>query len=151
AVLLRPLPYPEPVSLVRIGHDQTLNAVTVPELLYWKEHTSAFASSAGYRGAGDRSFTYESHQEWAETMLISADYFRTLGIAPNLGREFNSDEVRQGGPPAAILSNALWRRACGADPAILGRVIRLDDRPFTVIGVASADLWVPERVDVWLP
>jgi putative ABC transport system permease protein len=151
AVLLRPLPYPEPDRLVRVGHEQTLNAVTVRELLFWKEHTSGFASSAGYRGGGDRSLIYGTHQEWVRTMVVTSDFFRTLAVQPSMGREFDSDETRLGGPAAAIISEPLWRRACGSDPAILGRAIRLDDRSFTVIGVAPADFWFPQKVDVWLP
>jgi len=151
AVLLRPLPYPEPDRLVRVGHDQTLGAVTVRELLYWKQHTGAFVSSAGYRGGGDRSLTYGSRQEWVRTQVITSDYFRTLGLPLALGREFDADETREGGPAAVLLSHALWERACGSNPGILGQVIRLEDRSFTVIGVAAANLWLPERADAWLP
>jgi putative ABC transport system permease protein len=151
AVLLRPLPYPEPGRLLRVGHDQTLGAVTVRELLYWKEHTSGFGSAAGYRGGGDRSLLYGAHQEWVRTMVVTTDFFRALDVTPAIGREFNADETREGGPLVAIVSDALWRRALGGDPAILGRAIRLDDRSFTVIGVAPANFWFPDKADVWLP
>jgi putative ABC transport system permease protein len=151
AVLLRPLPYPEPDRLLRVGHEETLNPVTVRELMYWKEHTGAFASAAGYRGGGDRNLAYGAHQEWVRTTVITSDFFRTLAVQPLMGREFDADETRQGGPAAVILSEPLWRRACGSDPSILSRVIRLDDQSFTVIGVAPADFWFPQKTDVWLP
>jgi putative ABC transport system permease protein len=150
AVLLRPLPYAQPDRLLRVGHEETLGAVTVRELQYWKEHTSGFAIAAGYRGGGDRNLIYGSHQEWVRTMLATSDFFRTLGVQPAMGREFNADETREGGPAAAIVSHAVWQRA-GGDAAILGQIIRLDDQSFTVIGVAPENFWFPDKADVWLP
>jgi putative ABC transport system permease protein len=151
AVLLRALPYPEPERLLRVCHPESFSAITVRELLYWKEHTTGFGSSAGYRGGGDPSFTYDAHQEWVRAMVITTDFFRTLGIPLAMGREFDANETRQGGPSAAILSEALWRRACGGDREILGHTIRLDDRSFTVIGLAPANFWFPDKADIWVP
>src|SRR5215472_16201230 len=64
AVLLRPLPYPEPKELVMVTQQSLQPGVTLPEFVFWKEHTGAFASAAGYRGSGDRSFVSGARQEW---------------------------------------------------------------------------------------
>jgi putative ABC transport system permease protein len=149
AVLLRPLPYPDPAQLVFLQENSN-GAVSVPELLYWKQHTGGFASSAGYRGGGDRFLVYHGHQEWIRTMVVTADFFRTLGIVPALGREFDARETVAGGPQAVVLSDALWRR-CGGDPSILGQTLRLDEGSFTVVGIAPAGFWFPSRTDAFVP
>ncbi|HJZ94965.1 MAG TPA: ABC transporter permease [Candidatus Solibacter sp.] len=149
AVLLRPLPYPDPAQLVYLQENSN-GAVSVPELLYWKQHTSGFASSAGYRGGGDRFLALNGHQEWIRTMTVTADFFRTLGIVPALGREFDGRETVAGGAQAVVLSDALWRR-CGGDSSILGQTLRLDEGSFTVVGVAPAGFWFPQRADAFVP
>jgi putative ABC transport system permease protein len=151
AVLLRPLPYPEPGRLAIVGQQGSHGAVSLPELTFWKEHTRAFQSAAGYRGSGDRSLVSGAHQEWITTMIVTADFFRTLGVPLQLGREFDASELRVGGPAAVLLTDALWRRACGADPAIVGQTVRLDDASFTVAGVLPRDFWFPQAADAILP
>src|SRR5437867_3493228 len=96
AVLLRSLPYPEPDRLVRVARQVTQGAVTIPEYEYWKEHSTAFESVAGYRGGGDRELVSRAGHEWIKAMRVTADFFRTLGTAPVFGREFNSEETRSG-------------------------------------------------------
>ena len=92
---------------------------------------------------------------------VSVDYFRTLGTAPLLGRDFQTSDDRYRGPNVAILSDRLWRRRFGADRAIVGKQVRLDDELFTVIGVmpasfenvlnTSAEIWAPLQYDPSLP
>ena len=69
---------------------------------------------------------------------VSAGYFRVLGIAPFMGREFTADEDRPNGPAVAVLSHGLWTRVFGADPAIVGAPIMLRGEPYTVVGVMPA-------------
>ncbi|MGE5246292.1 MAG: ABC transporter permease [Betaproteobacteria bacterium] len=85
--------------------------------------------------------------------LVSSNYFSVLGVGPQAGRLFADADDRHGPAYLAVLSDRLWRRRFGADPAIVGRAITLNGRPFTVVGVAPAgfqgtsllapDLWVP--------
>jgi len=145
AVLLRALPYPAPDRLVRVGHDAG-QAVSIPELTFWKEHTAGFASAAGFRGSGDRSFLYGARPEWVSTMVVTAYFFRTLGVAPALGREFDGQETQQGGPLAVILTDGLWHRSCNDAPDILGRTVRLDDTSYVVIGVLPRRPAAPDRL-----
>ena len=89
---------------------------------------------------------------------VSASYFRVFEITPALGRDFDDSDDRPSAPSVVILSDALWRRRFGADPAILGRQVTLDDNSATVIGVLpprvenvlapSADLWSPLQYDM---
>ena len=99
--------------------------------------------------------------ERLEGQLVSADYFRVLGVLPALGRNFVAADDQFQGPNNVILSNALWRRRFAGDPQIIGRKITLDNNPYTVIGVMPAsfenvlapatELWAPLQYNPALP
>ena len=107
------------------------------------------------------AMTSADRPERLEGQRVSADYFRTLGIAPILGRDFTSADDRFQGPNNVLLSDTLWRRHFSADPAIIGRQVRLNDTLFTVIGVmpptfqnmlaSDAELWAPLQYNPALP
>ena len=88
--------------------------------------------------------------------IITANYFPVLGVAPTLGRAFNADEEKPGGPRVAMLSDGFWRRRFGADPTILGHPVVINGLPFTVVGIAPRGFEGIEINDdaplaVWLP
>ena len=99
------------------------------------------------------AMTDENQPERLEGQQVSANYFRALGISPVLGRDFQASDDVLNGPKVVILSDRLWRRAFGADSAILGRQVKLDDNSYTVIGIMprtfenvlapSAEIWSP--------
>ncbi|HYL76958.1 MAG TPA: ABC transporter permease [Bryobacteraceae bacterium] len=151
AVLLRPLPYPEPNQLVLMVQQVSRNDVTMPEYEFWKEHSSSFASAAGERGTGDLSLAAGDKRVEITAMTVTADFFRTLGVHPALGREFDRKETRSGGPRAIVLTDGLWRRAFGADPEVLGRAVTLNDASFTVVGVLPRGFWYPQAADAFVP
>jgi len=150
AVLLRPLPYPQPDRLVRVGGYPEVKDVTMPEYEFWKEHVSSFESAAGERGVSDMNLTYAGRQQWVRTTIVTTDFFRTLGVQPALGREFASAETKPGGPRAIVLTNSLWRRL-GADQDVIGRTVTTADTSFTVVGVLPAGFWYPEATDAFVP
>ena len=91
-------------------------------------------------------------------LVVSGNYFQTLGTAPELGRFFGPAEDQRGGPPVVVLGDGLWRRRFGADPEVLGRQVVVNGKSLTVIGVAPAgfhghiagldfSLWVPLALD----
>jgi predicted permease len=82
--------------------------------------------------------------------VVTAGFFTTLGMDPMLGRTFRPEEGRPNGPSVVILSHALWRRAFGSRD-ITGQIIRLNDHPYTVIGVMQAGFGFPSQSDVWIP
>jgi putative ABC transport system permease protein len=92
---------------------------------------------------------------------VSAAYFRALGVSPSLGRDFDAADDRVNGPNVVILSDGLWRRRFGGEPAIVGQPIALNDATYTVVGVMpptfenvlapSAELWAPLQYDASLP
>jgi len=151
AVLLRPLPYPQARQLVRVGDSVENHDVTMTEYEFWKAHASAFASAAGHRGVADQLLAAGAKQEWIKSMKVTADFFRTLQIAPALGREFSAEETRAGGPQAMVLTDELWRRTFNGDPAVLGRAVVLDDASFIVVGVLPRAFWFPQAADAFVP
>lgn len=91
--------------------------------------------------------------ESIDTELVTVNYLSLLGVRPVLGRDFTAEEEQPGGPASVIISNRLWGRAFGGGPAALGRTLRLNGRPFTVVGVAPAVFHGRSTViaaDVWL-
>jgi len=162
-ILIDPLPYPQARQLMMLremgpsGGPRAVNFATFHGL---SERTRSFSSLAVMR-AWQPAMTSADRPERLEGQRVSADYFRTLGIAPILGRDFTADDDRFQGPNNVILSGTLWRRHFSADPAIVGRQVRLNDTLFTVIGVmpptfqnmlaSSAELWAPLQYNPALP
>ena len=150
AVMLRSLPYPDPGQLVLVGQ-KDVDAVTIPEYQFWNENSSVFTATAGHQGVADQALILGDRLEWTRTMRVTAGLFRTLGVNPALGRDFNADETRDGGPRAVVISDALWRRSFGADPDVVGRTVRLDDASYTVVAVLPRTFWFPTAADALVP
>jgi len=152
ATLLRPLPYPDSARLVQVVRPDGGDSVTMSELQFAKEHVSSFAASAGFRGPSDRGILRNEGVDWIKVMPVTADFFRTLGISPARGREFDADESRSGGPNAMVLTDALWQRSFHADPSVVGQSFRLENGDAsTVVGVLPPAFWLPQEADAFLP
>lgn len=153
AVLVRPLPYPHPSRLVVLGQksESKLFAVTVAEYGVVRQQNAVFASIGAYGDARERRLEWSGGQDWIQAMPVSANFLETLGTAPLIGRGFGEADMSPGGPPDVILDNAVWQRNFGADPGVLGRTVRLDGTPATVIGVLPSTFWWRHRVDVLVP
>ncbi len=160
AVLLKPLPYPEPSRLglvtttrraagaVETDHGQTGatwlairdRATTVDAAVY-----STWPAGANVTASGTASYVQQQK--------VATGFFKVLGVVPLMGREFTPEEDRPGGPPAVILSHALWRTMFSADPQAVGRTLTLRGEAATIVGVmppefrsgVEADLWTPIR------
>ena len=158
AVLLKPLPVPEPNRVVMIwgtllksGFDQM--PVSAADYLEWQKQARSFdAMSAAFAipefglnvsGAGD--------PERVSAALASKEFLPALGIKPIAGRNFLPEEDRPGGPPAVMVSHALWQRRFHSDPAAIGRILTIDGIPRTVVGVVPHELGEMVAADLWLP
>ena len=141
-VLLRSLPYREPNRLVRIFFNRPgvgLRDVTFskPELDDLRDRAGVFEEVSAI-GGGSANLTGAKQPERLEFVLIGFDYFRMLGATPQIGRLYGAQDVALGFSPNIVISDALWRRDFGADPNVLGRTIRFDGDPATIIGVLAA-------------
>ena len=154
-VLLRPLPYREPDRLVRIwevrprGNDR--NVVSVGNYLDWRDRARAFEVVGAYSGTYPMALTGDGDPLSVTVSRMTPSALAALGVEPQAGRLFSDDEGKDGAPPAALLSDALWRQRFGADPGIVGRAIVLSGEPFTVVGVMRPDFRFPAPdIETWI-
>jgi len=154
AILLRPLPYPEPDRLVEIGEktrqEARANVVAYPDFLDWQEQNKAFAEMAAYQLASF-NLTGADEPERVAGLRITANFFRTLGVKPALGRDFLAEEDQPGGSAVLLLSHRLWQRRFGADPAVIGQTVPLDGRGHVVVGVLPPRALAYEEADAFVP
>jgi putative ABC transport system permease protein len=162
AVVLQPLPYPEPSRLVLlVGNVQREGGVerrgaSRPDYADWRDQSRSFDAMAMYE---DDPFTLDTvdGSEQLRGEFVAQPYFELLGVRPILGRTFRpgEDEVPQR-DAVVVLSSGLWQRRFGGDPGIVGRAIRLNDRSYSVVGVLpewfrgitdEAELWVPFHME----
>ena len=161
ALLLRPLPYPDPHRLATMrvsgqgargefSRDAALDGATFLAIRDNAKLIDVAAQGPGGWGGGV-NMVAGTHAANVDQARVSAGYFRVLGVAPFIGREFSPDDDREGAAPVAILSHGLWARAFASDPAVVGRAIMLRGEPYIVTGVMPASFASGAAVDVWTP
>jgi predicted permease len=163
SVILHPLAYPEPERLVlvsetvpQLGSDEV--GVSVQEALDYQSRGQSFAQFATFEKGGF-NLTGTDRPMRVNAALVSSRVFSVLEVRPALGRMFTAEEDKSGAEHVAILSWSLWRNLYGGNPQVLGKIVKLNEVPYTVVGVmppsfqfpfdgnplsARADLWVPE-------
>jgi predicted permease len=139
AVLLRPLPFPEPDRLMRITFNEPglgLRDVpfSVPEFEDLRTRAGVFKDVSTI-GVASVNVTGTGHPERLEFVVSHPNYFSMLGATPQIGRLFGSQDFALGFAPVAVISDGLWHRSYGADPNVIGRTVRLDNDPYTIVGV----------------
>jgi putative ABC transport system permease protein len=150
AVLIRPLPYPDSDRIVSIagGGGEVIDVETVRAVL--EEPTHSFGALAAYEPDG-ANLTGGGEPERVKGSGVTSQFFQVIGVSPTLGREFSPGEFRDGSAGVVMIADGLWKRDFGADPAIIGRTIKLDDRSYVVIGVMPAGFAYPQDAEYWLP
>jgi predicted permease len=139
AVLLRSLPYRDPDRLVRIFFNEP--GVGLRDVRFSKPELDDLQTRAGVFEdvtpifEGSENLTGAGQPERVEGVNGSFSYFSMLGVIPQIGRLYGPQDFAPGFAPEAVISDGLWRRAYGADPNVLGRTIRIDNDPLTIIGV----------------
>ena len=156
AVIVRPLPYPDPDRLLVLYQEHQRADVgrtrAAPlDFLDWRARSRSFASMAAHVGTG---FTLTGGQEPELVIgqLVSVELFDVLGVRPQLGRAFRREEAAAGRDRVMLLSHALWQRRFGGDRSVVGRTVIANGQPFTVVGVMPPGFEYPERrYQLWLP
>jgi putative ABC transport system permease protein len=155
AVLLQPLPYPEPdrlTILTETDANQPQISVSFPDYVDWRRDNTVFEQLAISRRESFNLSGLEGRApEQISGGLVTANFFKVIGLTPQLGRVFSEEEDRVGGPLVAVISDRLWQRLFSRDPNVLGRVMNFGNQPYTVIGVMPAQMFSPRTVDVWFP
>jgi predicted permease len=154
-VLLAPLPYREPDRLVAFwgtAPEKQLPEVDYPPGLFLaiRARSQSFASMAAYETAGF-TITGTGEPVRIDAATVSLDFFRVFGTSPLLGRTFIAGEDTPDDNRVSVISYSLWQRTFGGDSGVIGRVIKLNGNPSTIVGVMPREFAVPERADLWVP
>jgi putative ABC transport system permease protein len=139
ALLLRELPYRDPERIVLLFEAPTANPAAIEEVspanfLDWKAQVRSFAFLTAAEPYGF-SYTSGDEAQMAPGMRVSSGFFETFGLAALHGRTFTPDEYAAGSNQVAVLSYGTWKERFGGDPGVVGRVVRLNGKPHTVVGV----------------
>jgi putative ABC transport system permease protein len=143
-ILIRPLPFRDPARLVWIANhtddtnDMSGKTVQVNYLLDYRKLNNSFEDLGAYMafyGPGDAKLIGDGQPERLTSVPVTQNFFPLLGVEPRLGRQFSAEECVWNGPRVAMLSDSLWRRRFGADPNIVGKALKFDRGPVTVVGV----------------
>ena len=154
SVFLKGLPFEESDRLhvltwqTRVGRRAN---VSYPELLQWRTRSTSFDDIAAtwpvtVNISDDRTLSEEARAAW-----ITANTFGLLRRQPMLGRDFEATDERPGAAAAVIIGERIWRSRYGGDPGVLGKSMRVDAVPATIVGVMPADMKFPENTGIWLP
>jgi putative ABC transport system permease protein len=158
AVLLKPLPYPQPSKLVSVTMAEPAegiptNGTSYDDFREWQGQNHVFAGIAGFQ-SHNLTLTGRGEPLTVETAVITPGLFSLLGVNPIVGRTFLPEDGREGAPAVVVLNEALWRDRFGGDPSVVGTSISLDHKSYTVIGVMPASFRYPpldSTEHVWIP
>ena len=147
AVLLKPLPFPEPERIVRIWETPTpttSNSTTTRTFVELQRQSQAFEALSA-ESASTATVVVNGEPIRLTGRYVSADHFAVFGVQPMIGRGFRRDEDQAGAAKVVLLSHAAWQQHFGGDPGILGRDLRLDNEPHQVIGVLPPGVFDRQR------
>src|SRR5580704_2302351 len=153
ALLIRPLPYPDPDRLVIVTNARGPNRrpFSYARATFLQEHNRSFSGFAPFV-AENFNLTGRGDPEQLPAVRVAWNFFEVLGVGPTLGRAFRPEEDRPGGHPAVLISDSLWKRRFGGDPGALGQSITLDSVDTTIIGVMPVNFeFAPlgRSIDIW--
>src|SRR5271157_31406 len=153
AVLLKPLPFPHAERILNVWEKPPggeRNGISTLNFLDWKNQNTAFTAMAA-QAWGSVTLTSADVPVQLRNGRVSAPYFDIFGAKPILGRTFVPGEDQPGNQYEVVLSHRVWESRFGADPSIIGRSIRLNGQPYTVIGVMPPGIFDREWQDLWTP
>ena len=158
AVLLRPLPFPQPENIVLVRDDLSGRkaenvGMSVDELKDFQERSGVFEQVSAVWPV-DANLTGSDRPERIELLAVSPNYFSLLGATAQLGRVFGPQDQAQGFAEGVVISDGLWRRLFGSDPNVLGKKVYADSDVYTIVGVMPAGFRHPgqtlrNEVEMW--
>src|SRR6185503_103236 len=151
-VLLRPLPYQDPDKLVVLWEKQDQidqQSPSLPDFIDWRERNQSFEQMAVAR-RDNINLTGAGEPERLLVRQVTANFFATLGVTPQIGQSFSTDE-EHARTPVVVISDSLWKRRFGSDSSLIGKPVTLGDTSFTVVGVLPAAFQFYTPADVFVP
>jgi putative ABC transport system permease protein len=155
AVVFRPLPFAEPERLLTLWEssaksDNSRVIVSPANYLDWREQTRSFEEMGAYTEDFYNISEDDSRPERVSAANATPSLFHTLGVRPALGRTFLPEEARPDAPRVVLLSHGLWQRRFGGDANVVGKSVKVNGNPFTVVGVLPQDFIIsPRRYEVY--
>jgi predicted permease len=156
AVLLRPLPFPEPDRLIQVSAASVKNPTAVggtaspPDFVDWRRDNRSFAEMAAI-SPGSYALTGEGAAEQLTGANVTGGFFTVLDVPALYGRTLQLDDERAGAEDVVVIGHGLWSRRFGGQPGLVGRTITLDGTAYRVVGVMPRSFAYPLRADVWIP
>lgn len=156
-VLLRPLPLDDPSHLVAVWESSERSPDAPVEVSWsnfadWRERNRVFSSISLATSVNlDLSLTGQGDPRQVATSLATADFFDTLGARPAEGRTFLPGEDAADAAPVVVLGWGVWQRVFGGDPELVGRTLRVEGQPCTVVGVMPRGFSFPDGAEMWAP
>ncbi|MEO6239507.1 MAG: ABC transporter permease [Vicinamibacterales bacterium] len=155
AVLIRGLPFKDSGSLYMLGSqkqgDARSGGVSFADLEDWRTQSRTFIGLAALNSGGVNLSDGLSAPQQARSSQVSANTFALLDQQPRLGRAFVPGEDKRGAEPVVIIGYSIWKNRYAEDRGVIGRAIRLDSKPFTIIGVMPDGMKFPTNTDLWTP
>jgi predicted permease len=142
AVVLRPLPYRDPATLVLIDASP-LSLAPAWLTTAWRERARTLSDFAGFNGPRAATLVHAGASQQIDAADVTWNFLSLLGVAPVVGRDLAGADSARGAPTVGILSHDLWRRAFGSDPAIVGKTLTITGNPVTIVGVAPVGFLFP--------
>ena len=151
-VLLKPLPFPHADHLVRIRYTQQGHGdvATPMDLIDNRTRAKNFDGFSIIEGTTANLTRDNADAERVQGVRVNANWFNLLRIAPLAGRFFAAGDDDAGAPNVAVISEQLWRRDFGGDKSVIGKTVRINSTPFTIVGVAPGDRRYPITVELWM-
>jgi putative ABC transport system permease protein len=154
AVLLRPLPYPDPDRLVRLYETEAAPGnypFTGPDFIDWKTQNSTFSDMALYSWPATMNLSGKGQADHVVVVPTEANFFALLGAKAMVGRTWAPGEDQPGKDDVAILSYGEWRKRFAGDAKAIGQSVELNARKYTIVGVMPAGFHYPFRAEYWTP
>jgi predicted permease len=153
--VIRPLPFPAPDQLLHAGFasehgGDNMDDIAARDILTLRHALDGKADIAGL-SQSTTNLSDLDRPERFDGAVVTANLWRVLGVAPALGRDFNAEDERPGAPAVVVLSWDIWQQRYNADPAIVGREVRVNSQPARVIGVMPRGFSYPYKEKVWVP
>jgi putative ABC transport system permease protein len=151
AVLFKGFPSVERNDRIVYIAGRTSCCVSYPDFQDWRAQAKSFESLAVVHGVGIVYSDGSGFPERYDATEVSAETFRLAGQRPIIGRDFSPSDETPGAAPVAILSYGFWERRHGKDQAVIGRTVRINGAPTTVIGIMPQGFSFPQKQDLWVP
>jgi putative ABC transport system permease protein len=154
AVILKGVPFPNPEQVVALGTRDVRNrnlGVSYQDFLDWRQQATTFSDMVLMGQPPFNISDADIAPDRYAGAFVSAQMFRMIGVSPLIGRAFVADDDRDGASAVAVIGYQMWQSRYGGSPSVIGRSIRINSLPVTVIGVMPPGMQFPPNTDVWMP